>query len=124
MGNKVSGEMPAGIEVKFLFGSKVYSGTILNLSKSHILIHARLHSTADFRGNVNLLIIHKGRRFVVPVRIKRLAAKYGYYNLITLEVLDSPSDYFEFFDRAMPAYKQYSIHTLRLLKKETPGTIQ
>lgn len=124
MGKKVSGKMPAGIEVKFLFGSKVYSGKILNLSKSHILIHARLHSTADFRGNVNLLIIHKGRRFVVPVRIKRLAAKYGYYNLITLEVLDSPSDYFEFFDRAMPAYKQCSIQTIRLLKKENPDTYQ
>ena len=120
MGKKFFGKMPRGIEVRFLLGSKVYSGTILKLSKSHILIYARLHSTADFRGNVNLLIIHEGKRLVVPVRIRRLAAKYGYYNLITVEVLDSPPDYHELIDRAMPAYKQYSIHTLRLLKKENP----
>ncbi len=120
MGKKVSGKMPEGIEVRFIFGSKIYSGTILNLSKSHILIYARLHSTADFRGNVNLLIIHKGRRIVVPVRIRRLAAKYGYYNLITVEVLDSSPDYLEFIDHTMPAYKQYSVRTLRLLKKENP----
>ncbi len=122
MGKKFYGKMPRGIEVRFLFGSRVYSGTILNLSKSHILIYARLHSTADFRGNVNLLIIHDGRRLAIPVRIRRMAVKYGYYNLINVEVLDSTPDYLEFFEHTMPAYKQYSIHTLRLLKKENPDT--
>ena len=117
MRNKVYEKFPVNVEVKFLFENKVYSGTALKLLKKIMLIHAEWDFPADFQKEFEVLILHKEKRMMVPVRIEKLAATDKYSNVITVEVLNPPKDYLELVGSRRTVYKIYSSITRRLLRK-------
>lgn len=82
--------------VKFLFGNKVYLGTVTNFSEKGMLIHSALQFPLEWSSKFKVLIIFKERRIAVPVKIIRLLEFEHYYNSIAVEVHDPPKEYLDF----------------------------
>ena len=86
------------VSIKFLFGKKVYLGTVSNFSEKGMLIHSALHFPLEWSNNFKVLIIVKDRRIAVPVKIVRLLEFEHYYNSIAVEVYEPPKEYLNFVE--------------------------
>ena len=90
------------LEAKFFCGDYLHRGTITNVSEKGICINTVMcfpHGT-----NVKLLIPVKEDILEVPVQVKRVAKKDGFYNTMGLELLNSPQNYMEFLNGLTPAF--------------------
>lgn len=116
MRKRVSERVPPNVEVKFLFENRVYSGTVMGLSEKGMSIRAGWDAPVDFEENFEVLILHREKRIMVPVKLERLAATDKYNNIIKIEVLNPPREYLELAGGRGTGYKVYRGIARKLLR--------
>ncbi|MCK5138510.1 MAG: PilZ domain-containing protein [Thermodesulfovibrionia bacterium] len=84
------------LEAKFFHGNCLYRGTITNLSEKGICINTV--ACFPYGANIKLLIPVKEDILEIPVHVKRVAKRDGFYDTMGLELLDQSQNYLEFLN--------------------------
>ena len=91
MDKRTCDRIDASLEAKFFCANFLCTGTVTNLSETGICINTGMCLPCGT--NVKLFIPLKEEVLEVPVLVKRVAKKEGFYDTMGLELLKPPQNY-------------------------------
>lgn len=89
--------IPANVDIRFFCCSRIYRGTVSNVSEKGMLIRTR-EVCFPFDSQFEMFISLKGKELRIPVNLSRILMSPDSHDSIGVELLNPSPDYLEFVE--------------------------